>query len=278
MMKNLPSAALLLIAALCMGGHYTSLQAVPPAEIAPVVSSPPPPLIIESGVEAADLEFALVDGKYIQTKTVEVGAIVHVDVAAEGVKVSARRVVAVNGVEFLAADIVRAIPVEQQKEGHRCYGLVGPLKGKKYQVLIDSYDPATKVWDTEVLNLELEEPDVPDPDVPDPDVPDPDVPDDAFDNIGQRAAGWSKGLPKRQEVGSIYLSAATGLELGEIVSINDAGKKIVEGTRDSLTDAEREKWKKFAENLQQDLNGRWPLSRQLYIDYMKSVAKGLGAQ
>lgn len=268
-----------------VGATFCDLQ--PPLVIAdspPNVVSTAKPVKLDGGyqdssVDPADMEFALVDGKWVQTKTVQVAAVVHVDAKAEAVRVFARRVVQINGIEFVAADVVKAIPLEQQKEGARCYGLVGPLVGKKYQIQIDSYEPSTKAWGTEFLVLELGEPDPePDPDNPDPPGPDPDVPDDEFDNIGQRVAEWSKGLPKRTEVGALYLSVATELAAGEIVSINDASKKLVEGTREILSTEEVDKWKPFAAELQKDLNDRWPLQRQLYVEYIKAVAKGLGAQ
>lgn len=119
----------------------------------------------------------------------------------------------------------------------------------------------------------------PDDDDDDPDTPpdNQDLPDD-FDNLASKVQSWSKGLPKRKEVGEVYLDTARKLANGEHLSINDAAQSLVENRRTVLGD-DGAKWKSFGEKLTQDFSDRWdeaPMTRGVVAVYWKTVAAGLG--
>jgi hypothetical protein len=123
--------------------------------------------------------------------------------------------------------------------------------------------------DQVVINLD---PDVPTP--PDPDVPDPTIPDDAFDNLGQKVAGWSQGLPKKSEVRQMYQSIVARINSLVLLDINSISNAI-KTERDQILGADAAKWKPLIDNVQKDLATRWPLQKFVYAEYLSAIAEGL---
>lgn len=118
----------------------------------------------------------------------------------------------------------------------------------------------------------------PGPNPPNPPGPSPDVPSDPFDNIGQRVAQWTKGLPANREIGSIYLRNAVNLRTNPGVSINEVSSAL---TSDLVKVASYSQYATFSSNLNEDLKKRWnnaPMSRGILADYWQAIALGLGVQ
>jgi hypothetical protein len=111
---------------------------------------------------------------------------------------------------------------------------------------------------------------------PEPDPkPTPDVPEDAFNNIGQRVATWTKDLAGRDKIGAVYLSAAKSLRNDPSQTINSITANMSQqllGIQEYLT------YKQFTQQLNADINSRWPLTRGVYADYLTCVALGMGVK
>lgn len=100
------------------------------------------------------------------------------------------------------------------------------------------------------------------------------VPDDQFNNIGKKVVDWSKGLPKRKELGAVYREAAKLLTESPLTTINDATLFIAD-SKNKLLGSDAVKYNVFFENLNADLRTRWPLSKGDLAVYMLCVAVGL---
>ena len=122
------------------------------------------------------------------------------------------------------------------------------------------------------------DPEPDDPDVPDPPGPTPDVGPDEFDNIGQRVAGWTEGLPSNLSVGVIYKNYATLLRIDprSIKQLNDL-------KNDELKQVtEYSQYGKMIENINADLLSRigdWGDGQKYYLaNYWEAIARGLGVK
>jgi hypothetical protein len=119
----------------------------------------------------------------------------------------------------------------------------------------------------------------PDPDVPPPVPPTPDVPPDVYDNIGQRVAQWTKGLPANAAIGAIYLKHAKLLRGGDLNStITEQGAKL---KAELNATPGYTQYTTFATNLNADLSQRWaarPLGKGELADYWTFIALGLGVK
>lgn len=109
---------------------------------------------------------------------------------------------------------------------------------------------------------------------PAPSVP---VPVDVFDNIGQRVAEWTKGLPNTKLIGDVYLQAAIDIKKpSETVTTAAAAlrAKLVSMPEYSTN------FVTFSKNINADLNLRWTAtsSKGVLSDYWKCVALGLGSK
>lgn len=121
----------------------------------------------------------------------------------------------------------------------------------------------------------------PGPTPPGPTPPSPDVPTDAFDNLGQRVAQWTAGLPNNQQLGSIYLKYANMLRGPEGVNltVTEAAAKLK--AEISALPGYTSQYATFTQNLNADLTKRWstaPFSKGMLGDYWAAVAAGLGAK
>lgn len=119
------------------------------------------------------------------------------------------------------------------------------------------------------------------PDDPKPPKPEPlpTVPTDSFDNIGQRAAVWSKDLPQNKVVGEIYLTAAKKLRSDPAATTDSVTRDIASDLKSKLTNSTV--YSKFVLQVSDDLTARWnraPLSRGVLADFYACVALGLGVK
>ena len=146
----------------------------------------------------------------------------------------------------------------------------------KYAIEVTTFDTELGI-DEETVSVDLGQYPSPDPE-PDPEptpIPTPNpVPDDQFNNLGKKAQEWSKGLPKRKELGSVYREASKLLTESPITTINDA-TVFVADSKNKLLGSDAVKYNVFFENLNADLRTRWPLSRGDLAAYMLCVAVGL---
>lgn len=229
---------------------------------------------------AGDSTYAKVGGKWVKADVVTVPdqGVVETDSKAKWIQCTAHRIITVeiNGVsiDVLSAEPVQVIPIEGGQT--LAYGLVaGP---GKYSVQFIFSDPETGIqtW-TKVIVIDGPAPPEPGPEPePDPDpTPSPDVPDDEFGSIGRRVASWTAGKPKRSDIKAIYIEVAGKLESGRLLSINDAAGEILSRMKDALTEDERVQWKDFFTGIQADLDGRWPIPRQTYVEWLLAISKGL---
>jgi hypothetical protein len=146
----------------------------------------------------------------------------------------------------------------------------------KYAVEITTFDPELGIDET-VVEVVLGDPEPePEPPAPEPDVPTPGpVPPDAFDNIGQRVAKVTAGLPKRVEVAGVYRFNAKQLREEPLTTVNSAFDRVF-AERAALLGSDFEKYKPFVELIGNDVKQRWPMSRGVVADYFDAVAVGLG--
>lgn len=144
-----------------------------------------------------------------------------------------------------------------------------------YRAIARGYDP-TLGMAKQRLTFVLGKPVPPVPPTPPPD-PIPDVPSDAFDNLGQRVAKWSAGLPKRLEVGNVY--AKYSVELGtnprlEIVPAFTAiGKE-----RLAVLGEDGPKYNDVTSKINADLSARGPMGKGVLADYLAAIARGYGVK
>lgn len=146
----------------------------------------------------------------------------------------------------------------------------------KYAIEVTTFDPELGI-EEQTISVELGNSPRPEPE-PEPEptptpTPNP-VPDDQFNNLGKKCLEWSKGLPKRKELGSIYREASKLLTESPITTINDA-TLFVADNKNKLLSSDAVKYNIFFENLNADLRSRWPLSRGDLAAYMLCVAVGL---
>lgn len=139
----------------------------------------------------------------------------------------------------------------------------------KYAVEVTTFDPELGI-DERILTVELG-PSEPKP-TPGP-SPSP-IPDDEFNNLGKRVFDWSKDLPKRKELASIYRNVAKALTENPVITINDA-TTILSNDRSKLLGSELTKYSNFIENTNADLRSRWPLSKGEFAKYLITIAVGL---
>uniref|UniRef100_UPI0035699054 hypothetical protein n=1 Tax=Stieleria sp. TaxID=2795976 RepID=UPI0035699054 len=124
-----------------------------------------------------------------------------------------------------------------------------------------------------VINEDVTPEPEPEPDDPDPPGPEPDnVPADDFENIGQRVAKWSAGIANRADYAIAYEAAATRLRSSPSDTVDDVGKKLV---ADLQAVASFDKYlPAVGAKLNEDIQGRWPLSRGVLADYYTAIAVG----
>ena len=141
-------------------------------------------------------------------------------------------------------------------------------------------DFAKNIYQDDEAVIELGAP-APEPVPPKPDVPTPtpdNVPSDAFDNIGQRVAQWTKGLPSNKEVGQVYQKYASLLKSSPAATVNDASSML---TGELVKVPQYQAYATFSSNVNEDLKRRWtnsPMSKGVLADYWLAIALGLGVK
>lgn len=123
------------------------------------------------------------------------------------------------------------------------------------------------------LTVELGPPAPPEPD-PEPPKPDVVVPADPFDNIGQRVAGWAKGLPKTREVALLYVNCAEEM-VGSTKTINACIETMVKARTELLKPEELKLYQPLIDQLNADLKKRWPMAAMTCASYFNAIAAGL---
>lgn len=135
-------------------------------------------------------------------------------------------------------------------------------------------------WDEAELTVVVGEPEPePEPDPPPKPEPDPipDTPEDRFDNIGQRVAVWSQGIPGGQAVAALYRNHAGLLRADPSQTINSVSDSLMRSLS-SVTAIER--FTEVRKKVSADLTQRWSrdgLGRVDLADYYDAVATGLEA-
>lgn len=142
-------------------------------------------------------------------------------------------------------------------------------KAGKIWIKVIGIDFETKKFLNEEITYTLQPLVPPEPPAP----PAPTVPTDVFDNIGQRTALWTVGLPRNAEIGKIYQDAAYNLRFNPNSTITEESNKTLLALR-AVPDYD--KYAAFATNLNTDIAKRWPLSKGVLSDYWKCVGLGLG--
>lgn len=121
-------------------------------------------------------------------------------------------------------------------------------------------------------------PPVPPPDPVPPPPPIPVVPPDAFGNIGQRVAEWTKELPANAEMGKIYLTHAKALRSNPGTTVNEESSAL---TADLLKLPAYAQYSTYSANVNADLKARWaeaPMSKGVLADYWSCIALGMGVK
>ena len=185
-------------------------------------------------------------------------ALLKVTTEAKFVKVKARKTL------FENADITKLSETE--------FLLIG---SGKYAVEVTTFDPEKGI-DEKVVAVELlPTPTPPGPTPPKPPGPTPIVPDDRFDNLGKRVAEWSRDLPKKSELATLYLQASKEINENSASTISEVGMNL-NNRKNELLGPDLPKYQIFYDNLTNDLKARWPIGRKDYADYLFVVYKGLG--
>lgn len=168
-----------------------------------------------------------------------------------------------------------AIPMPHVEGKPLEWVIIVPDKGTWQVIVFDTKKPTTPRVNLLVIG-KPPEPNPPDP----PDDGDDPVPGDQWDNIDGKVLQWSKGLPKRTEVGGLYKSAAGKLDGGEILSIDRAQQWFRDERDKLLTPAELSKWGPFGEKYAAESARLRPdrAGRQAFVDYYRTVAAGLGVK
>jgi len=100
----------------------------------------------------------------------------------------------------------------------------------------------------------------------------PDVPSDAFDNVGQRVAGWAKGLDGTEKAAKCYRDAVKTLR-EEKLTINSVNAKLLLDLADAVA---YEEYRTVWDNINKDANTRWAgITRFKLADYYDAIAAGL---
>ena len=107
--------------------------------------------------------------------------------------------------------------------------------------------------------------------------PAPNVPPDSFDNLGQRVAQWSVGLPKRVEVGSIYAKYAKQLGSDQKLTISQAFENASQ-ERLAVLGADGPKYNDIVIKINAEVSKRIPMGKGVVIDFFNALARGYGAK
>lgn len=174
---------------------------------------------------------------------------------------------AYDPVTNIDADVIQVTDLPKQKR----FIIAGE---GKVRVVITAFDPGIK---KKRLNLDfgpISPTPKPDPSPePSPEPADP-LPT-SFDGLAQKVKDWSKGLPKKNEVASIYRNYAIKL-LTPQGTISSVSAELVSARTSVLGDSSA--YSKLLENIHADLVPRWPgFNKAILSDYWNCIAAGLEA-
>lgn len=173
-----------------------------------------------------------------------------------------------------ATDVQRS-PVALEKVDNNVYLLEAPgrtwVEVKEYIEIEIGGVKRKLLADSKTVVVELGPP--PPPPVP----PAPPVPPDEFNNLGQRVAQWTVGLPKRKELAAVYKAGAEKLKNDLKATINQVTGEVV-AQRSSVLGAEYSQYSKFISQLQADFDPRKPMDKSVLRSYYIAIALGLEAQ
>lgn len=149
-------------------------------------------------------------------------------------------------------------------------GVYSVSKPGKHRVEVNAIGQNPLIWDDETVEVVVGDSPAPEP------GPDNPVGPDEFDNLGQRVARWSAGLPKRAEVGAVYLKHAKELVESPSSSVESVSKKLVAAVESTL--AGDTAWVEVRKNINADLRARWLSSndKRWLSRYYVAIAAGLG--
>jgi hypothetical protein len=118
---------------------------------------------------------------------------------------------------------------------------------------------------------------------PEPVPPGPPAPDSLpvdFDRLASRVNGWAAGVPRRKEYAAIYRAYADRIANDPTLTVAGAGNLMsvdLQALTRMLPESDRPKVRSLFESINQDLQGRWPLSKGVLAVYWSCVASGLEA-
>lgn len=179
-----------------------------------------------------------------------------------------------SNIEFSASDINRresswfSLPEVTDGE-QRTVRYVVTTPGENWiEALCIDFDK--KVFNKYKTTVTIGKPKPPTP----PDPPKPDVPPDVFNNIGQKVAEWTKGLPDTKLVGKVYLDASKDLRTNPSLTINQAANNLV--TKLLAIPSYVSVYNIFKTNVNADVASRGTMTKGVLADYWKCIALGLG--
>jgi hypothetical protein len=118
---------------------------------------------------------------------------------------------------------------------------------------------------------------------PEPVPPGPPAPDSLpvdFDRLASRVNGWAAGVPRRKEYAAIHRAYADRIANDPTLTVAGAGNLMamdIQALTKMLPESDRPKVRSLFESINQDLQGRWPLSKGVLAVYWSCVASGLEA-
>lgn len=149
----------------------------------------------------------------------------------------------------------------------------------EYLVEVVGFDPTIRRRSILVTIGKVKPEPVPDP-VPDnPDLIPENLPTE-FDEISKRVYQWSKGLTKTKEVAAVYDKYSKLIITDPTVTLGSVTPMItaeLSSISKSLT-ADLDIYKTMTNNINMDLQARWPMSKGVLSLYWSCIAKGLEAR
>lgn len=149
----------------------------------------------------------------------------------------------------------------------------------KYVVEVVGFDPAIRRRSLVVTIGGVKPEPTPDPEPNNPDFVPDDLPSD-FDDLAKRVYQWSKGLTKCKEVAAVYdkysklIITDPALTIGSVTPMITAELSSISKSLGADLDI----YKSMTNNINLDLQSRWPMSKGVLSLYWSTIAKGLEAR
>jgi len=100
------------------------------------------------------------------------------------------------------------------------------------------------------------------------------VSSDSFDNLGKRVCSWSAGLPKKAEVAAVFEKYAGRLMKDPSTTINSVSTELI-AEREAVLGSDAASYKPLMDDVQTELNARWPMSKGTMANFYMAIAAGL---